>query len=228
MIEVLSRIEERLDALGISAASASQKAGLSKDAIRNIQRSVKSGKRVGVSTITLDKLAPVLKTTTSWLLNGVGDQEVFEPEGDFRRVVVAAHVQAGQWSESWEWPEDDQYPVYVPNDKLYAHVKLFGAETRGPSMNRRYPERTVLIFADVSETHEEPVPGKRYIVERCKPGGECEHTVKTLFVDEEGKPWLLPESDDPRYQSPISIEDGASDGDTIRIIGRVVFSVTRE
>lgn len=228
MIEVLSRIEQRLESLGLSASAASQRAGLSKDAIRNFQRSVRAGKTAGMSTLTLDKLAPVLKTTTSWLLDGVGD-EVVEPERPvFRRVIVAAHVQAGHWAESWEWPEDDQYSVMVPNDEAYAHTKLFAAETRGPSMNRRYPEGTVLVFADVSDTREQPMPGKRYIVERCRPGGECEHTVKTLFVDAEGKAWLLPESDDPRFQSPISVEDGVSDGDTVSIIGRVVFAVSRE
>lgn len=145
-----------------------------------------------------------------------------------RKVTVAAHIQAGAWSESWEWDDDDKYEVYVPDDPELRFFKLSAAETRGPSMNRRYPERTVLVFTDVLETQEEPIPGKRYIVERKRVGGEAEHTVKLLHVDADNKYWLLPESDDPRFQAPISVEDGTDDGDVVSIVGRVVFAVTRE
>lgn len=144
-----------------------------------------------------------------------------------RRVTVKAHVQAGYWAEAWEWEDDQAYDVFVPDVPELHGFRLFAAETRGPSMNRRWMEKTVVVFTDVEETMEAPIPGKRYIVERTRLGGEAEHTVKLLHQDGEGKFWLMPESDDPRFQMPISVEDGV-EGETVAIIGRVHFAVSRE
>lgn len=172
------------------------------------------------------KYAEAFKVSEAWLLTGEGGES--EKRAGVRTVRVAAHVQAGQWAETWEWPDDDQYEVAVPDEPQLAAFKLFAAETRGPSMNRRYPERTVVVFTDVDETHESPVPGKRYVVQRLRADGQREHTVKLLHRDEDGKLWLVPESTDPLFQSPISLEDGTNDGDVVAIIGRVHFAVTRE
>ena len=143
-----------------------------------------------------------------------------------RNVLVRGHVQAGAWAETWEWHDDDRYTVPVPVDDTLQPYTLYGAETRGPSMNRRYPEGTVLVFTDAIETGEEPQAGKRYIVERARADGMREATVKTLWRDENAKLWLLPESDDPRFQEPIPLDGG--EDDTIRIVGRVRYAVSRE
>lgn len=145
-----------------------------------------------------------------------------------RTVRVVAHVQAGNWADTWEWSDDDQYDVAVPADPMLASFRLYAAETRGPSMNRRYPEGTVVVFTDVEETDESLVPGKRYIVERRRSNGEVEHTVKLLHQDERGAFWLVPESTDPLFQTPMSVEAGAENGDEVRIRGRVHYSVARE
>lgn len=146
----------------------------------------------------------------------------------FRRIEVAAPVQAGAWSESWEWDDGDRYAVMIPDYPEYRQFRLFAAEARGTSMNRRYQEGTVLVFVDVNETGESPIPGKRYIVERKKASGEAEHTVKLLHADADGQLWLMPESDDPRFQGAISFEEGTEGGDVVAIIGRVIAAVTRE
>lgn len=143
-----------------------------------------------------------------------------------RIIKVKSHVQAGHWAESNEWVEDDWYEVAVPEDPKYATTELFGAETRGPSMNRRYPERTVLIHTSLPLTREPLEVGKRYIVERERSDGTRETTVKTLFRDEEGKHWLMPESTDPRFQAPIAVDDEIDS--IVRVIGRVLYSVQRE
>ena len=174
--------------------------------------------------------AKAFRVSEGWLLTGEGrgpSGEETAPPG-LRRVTVAANIQAGLWAEAWEWPESDQYPVYIPDDAEFRPYKLYAAETRGPSMNKRYPERTVLVFTNIQETGEEPVPGKRYIVERRRAGGETEHTVKLLHQDTDGKYWLLPESDDPRFQAPISVEDGTGDHDLVAIVGRVCYAVSKE
>lgn len=162
--------------------------------------------------------------SVNWL--ATGSEGGLWPEG-LRPVTVKARVQAGEYSESWEWPDDDAYEVYVEDLPELRQFRLYACETRGPSMNRRWPEKTVVVFTDVQETHEEPIAGKRYVVERLKSDGTAEHTVKLLHVDAEGQFWLIPESDDPRYQAPISV-NGGSEGEIVRIVGRVHFAVTRE
>lgn len=145
-----------------------------------------------------------------------------------RTVRVAAHVEAGYFSENWEWPYDEQYDVAVPVDPVLDNFTLYAAETRGPSMNRRWPEKTVVVFTNVMETEESPIPGKRYVVERTRADGKQEHTVKLLHQDERGAFWLVPESNDPLFQEAISVESGTMDGDEVRIVGRVRYSVSIE
>lgn len=166
-----------------------------------------------------------ISMATGYPVPGLG---VEEEQPKIRKVIVAAYIQAGNWADTWEWDEQDQYPVFIPDDPMYRHFKLYGAEARGPSMNKRYPEGTVLVFAAVEETKEEPIAGKRYVVERRRPTGEREHTVKLLYVDDQGKHWLMPESTDPRFQSAISVEEGTGDEDVVAIIGRVCYAVSRE
>lgn len=170
-------------------------------------------------------IARVVGKPVSYL---VGENSETAKEPGLRRVDVVAHVQAGHFAETWEWDEEERYAVYVPDLAEYRGLRLYAAETRGPSMNKRYSDQTVVVFNSVIEAHEEPIPGKRYIIERKRPSGESEHTVKLLHLDPEGKFWLMPESDDPRYQAPISVEDGTGTEDTVTIIGRVLFAVTRE
>ena len=198
----------------------------------------------GLTQVSLaERLGVAQSTVNRWLVNA-------EPEGHrrdaitalyneilgipnselpstLRMVSVAANVQAGAWSESWEWPEEDQYQVAVPNDEHLRPYRLYAAETRGPSMNRRWPEGTVVVFTNAAETMESPVVGKRYIVERRR-AGEAEHTVKLLHKDENGQFWLIPESTDPLHQQPIPVEDGDKEEDHVVILGRIWYAVTRE
>ncbi|WP_245492213.1 LexA family transcriptional regulator [Mesorhizobium sp. M4A.F.Ca.ET.020.02.1.1] len=159
---------------------------------------------------------------------GVSVAQLFAESPDLgtRSVTVKGFVQAGHWAETWEWGDDDQYQVPIEDDPALRPFMLHAAETRGPSMNKRYPERTVLVFTDIIETGAALELGKRYIVERERADGMREATVKTLWRDDAGKIWLLPESDDPRFQQPIPIE--GNEDDTVRVIGRVVGSWSRE
>ena len=70
--DILSRIEKRLAEVGLSAAAASKAATGNTDAIRNIQRAAREKPEGGVSTRTLAALAPVLRTSVTWLLDGSG------------------------------------------------------------------------------------------------------------------------------------------------------------
>lgn len=198
---------------------------------RNLSRDdVAAG--IDAHPITVSKLiSGKMKLTQEWMnrlagVFGVPPEQIIAGPSHTRTVKVRSHVEAGAWEAHGEWPEDDWYDVAIPDDPNYRQYALFAAETRGPSMNRRYPERTVLIHTNLVDTGEELEVGKRYIVERERPDGTRETTVKTLSRDDDGKLWLLPESSDPRYQSPIPIDDELDA--IVRVIGRVIYSVQRE
>ena len=151
-----------------------------------------------------------MSLTTDWMERiakalHVTPTEIISEPSALRTVDVNMHVEAGVWSEAaiWEDP-DSHYKIAVPNDPDFANYALHGAETRGPSMNKRYPEGTVVVYTSIYETEETPTPGRRYIIEREGPDGLREATVKTLHRDENGGLWLMPESDDPRHQQPIA------------------------
>lgn len=198
---------------------------------RNLSRDdVAAG--IDAHPITVSKLiSGKMKLTQQWMdklatVFNVTPEQIIAAPANTRTIKVRSHVEAGAWEAHNEWPEDEWYDVAIPDDPAYRSFELFGAETRGPSMNRRYPERTVLIHTDLIDTGERLEIGKRYVVERERPDGTRETTVKTLSRDEDGKLWLMPESSDPRYQTPIPIDD-ALDA-VVRVIGRVIYSVQRE
>jgi transcriptional regulator with XRE-family HTH domain len=174
----------------------------------------------GVIDVNMGRIEEIAK-----ILDVPPEQLIVGPSA-VRNVTVRGFVQAGHWAETWEWHDEDRYSVPVPVDDSLQPFTLYGAEARGPSMNRRYPDGTVLVFTDMIETGEQVQLGKRYVVERERADGLREATVKKLWRDDAGRIWLVPESDDPRFQESIPIEGG--EDDTIRIVGRVRYAVSRE
>lgn len=218
-------VDRRLKVLNLGPIEAATQGGLERTFIRDIVEGKK--KRV----LDYSKLADALGLDADAIARGQYREKGLEapPSSKLRTVRVAAHVQAGYWAENWEWPYDEQYDVAVPADEFLSQVELFAAETRGPSMNRRWPEGTVVVFTNVIETEESPQIGKRYVVERRRANGDLEHTVKLLHQDADGRYWLVPESTDPVFQQPIPVDEDSQGGDfEVRIVGRVRYAVTRE
>jgi hypothetical protein len=135
--DVLTRIENRLAALGLSAHAASL-AAKRPDAIRNLKRAVKSGDRRGVTTETLIALAPVLKTTAAWLLEGVGEAT----PGNRIRVIGRIGAGAEILPEFEQIPADGLYEIEVPFP-IASDAIAFQVE--GDSMWPRYDPGDVII-----------------------------------------------------------------------------------
>lgn len=139
--DVLDRVEKRLKAVGLSAQAASVKAGLSKDAIRNMQRAIQQKGRAGVSTRTISALAPVLETSVAWLLEGDGDEDAHHDEGI---VSVMGYIGAGAEIE----PEFEQIPpegideVKVP---FPLPDEMIAFQVKGDSMLPVYKDGHIVI-----------------------------------------------------------------------------------
>ena len=130
---VLVRIESRLKALGLSAHAASL-AAKRPDAIRNLKRAVKNHDRRGITTETLMALAPVLKTTAAWLLEGVGDPA----SGNLVRVVGRIGAGAEIRPDSPESSYEIEVPFPVSTDAI-------AFEVEGDSMWPRYDPGDMII-----------------------------------------------------------------------------------
>lgn len=125
--EVLARIEERLLAVKLSATAASKNAGLSEDAIRNMRRAVERDERQGVSTATIFALAPVLKTSPSWLIEGVGPGDT--PLSQI--VGYAGADDAGELIQSDSDPVNEFAPMPPGGTSKSVAVHLKGKSMRG-------------------------------------------------------------------------------------------------
>lgn len=141
--DILNRIDERLEEVGLSESRAAKLAGLSDSAIRDIRRVVKSGKEdAGVSTRTLAKLAPVLRTTVEWLMTGSG-------EGAASRMVpLMGYLGAGAEVE----PDFEQVPpegldqIELP---FSLDEDLIAFRVRGDSMLPFYKDgATIVVYRD--------------------------------------------------------------------------------
>lgn len=68
-MSIISRIEQRLEALGISQREASRRADLGESYIRDLRRNPQQSPRVD----DLRALADALETNVQWLITGTGD-----------------------------------------------------------------------------------------------------------------------------------------------------------
>jgi SOS-response transcriptional repressor LexA len=140
-------------------------------------------------------------------------------------IQVRGAVQAGYFTEAMEWPIDDWENISLPRPD--GHKSYFGLRVKGPSMNRIYPEGTILVCVPMYDYHDMLENGDHVIVQRWD-AGMVEATVKEMQRTPEGETWLWPRSDHPEYQSPIALpanNGGHSDymgSNDIRVVAVVV------
>jgi SOS-response transcriptional repressor LexA len=168
---VLDRINKRLEILGLSATAASEKAGLSKDAIRNIYRGIETNKRFGLSTSTLQALADVLNTTPEWLMKGEG-REVLN-------VPVVGRIGVGALLNAMKEPYET---VDAPPESSEETVAI---EVIGDSLLPKYEHGTVLYFS-------KRIPPEKKVNRLCVVHLEDGRTfVRTLRTGTEPGTWCL-------------------------------------
>jgi hypothetical protein len=169
--DVLSRIESRLKTVGLSAHAASL-AAKRPDAIRNLKRAVKNNDRRGVTTETLMALAPVLKTTAAWLLEGIGDST----PGNLVQVVGRIGAGAEILPEFEQIPPEGLYEIEVPFPIAHDAIAF---QVEGDSMWPRYDPGDVIICWRQGTNVDEVIgweaavrttDGKRYL-KRIQRGG---------------------------------------------------------
>lgn len=164
--QILARIDRRLRATGLSGNGASAAAGLSRDAIRSLRRQIKTGRQRGISTETLEQLAPVLQTTPEWLLSATGPEtpqdEAFDPDApEGATVPVKGYVSAGARAHFLPLYEGELDRVEAPSG---ATDKTVALEIRGDSLGELF-DRWLVFFDDVRSPVTPDLIGKLCVLE---------------------------------------------------------------
>lgn len=214
---LITRIEKAMDALGISERKLCMTAGVGEHAIRNIR------KGHAPKPDNLHKIALVLGIPDAYLLeaaatptprNGAaaGIPSPHDAIAQVETVYVKGAVQAGLWQDALEWPAIDWKQVYIPTDLRYPNTPRFGLEVRGPSMNKIYPEGSIIIAVKLDDIGRQARSGERVVVlRRSNNSSEMEATVKKYEITPDEKHVLWPESTDPFFQSPIILNELAKE-----------------
>ncbi len=137
-----------------------------------------------------------------------------------RRIEVVTSLKAGAWRSAPEWEPADRYEVPAILPRIWDNVPLHAAEVDGDSMNRFYPDGSIVFLAPV-----ENIPGGlksgMHVAVVNHNHGEYEVTLKEYVVDEYGKKWLWPRSTSPEHQQPVKFDRQSN---VIEIKGVVVSS----
>lgn len=138
-------------------------------------------------------------------------------------LPIKGTVEAGSWREV-AFTDLEHDPETLAAPKSIVDSGAFALRVSGPSMDLRYPPGSFVI---VQPWQGGPLPiGRRVVVERTRPDGLVETTVKELSQNATGALELWPRSRHPAHQAPIPYTE--IEGVTVRIVGVVISSYQPE
>ena len=213
MDDIATKIKELRKKLGLNQAELASELGVHQSTITKYEKGKTKPK--GEPNQKLAALAG--QTLGEWL----GVEPVQAKDVNAKTVRVVGALCAGEWQEAIEWPYDDQYDVPALLDPRLPPYPLKGYVVRGTSMNRVYPDGSVVFAAATIANKLKPASGDHVLVMRRNKKGEYEASLKEYVVNSDGTKWLWPRSHDPAHQAPIQYKKGA---DEVTITGIVQAS----
>lgn len=183
-----------------------------------------SGER-GIPAGRAARYGKFFRVAPEWILFGRGDiDDLPAPELPGMRAVarfvpVLGDIQAGVFREIGDEPYEPEeiIPVHLAG---FEGAQLFALRVRGASMDRHYPDGTMVI---VCPAHEIGVREGDHVVVRRRRGLLVETTLKEV-VKEDGGIALWPRSNDPQFQDPIRLETVRDADEGPEIVAVVVSS----
>lgn len=136
-------------------------------------------------------------------------------------LPVLGEVQAGVWKEVEATDEQKHCNIPISTDPRYPGTEQFALLVRGESMNKIFQSGEFVVCVRWSQIGRGPRDGDLVVVERRRDG-LIEATCKRVRVVEK-KLFLMPESNDPKWQSPIEFEiNGSFSNDEIVVTALVI------
>lgn len=158
----------------------------------------------------LARLEVALGVPAGFFIEAVTDRHGSTGQITYATIYVKGAVQAGVYREAIEWNGDEWYSLTIPmNHDRFPGVERFGLEVRGNSMNRIYPEGSIVLVVRFGDIGRGPKSGERVVVlRRSEHSNEYEATLKEYELDAAGRHVLWPRSTDPEFQTPFVLSDG--------------------
>lgn len=212
MDKMAEKIKELRRKLGFSQAEFSKQIGVDQSTLSKYERGEHNPK-----SEPIQKMADLAGMSVGeWL----GIEPVSNKDVRAKTVRVVGELQAGVWREAIEWDYDDQYDAPVLLDSSLPGYALKGYVVRGTSMNRYYPDGSIVYAAATIYNGLTPANGDHVLVSRRNKSGLFEATLKEYVVEPDGSRWLWPRSNDPEHQTPIQF---GPDSEEVTVTG-IVFS----
>lgn len=134
-------------------------------------------------------------------------------EPTIRTAFIIGEVAGGVWTEPVI--EFEKVPAHVVVDEKWPEDAVFVLRVRGNSINRQARDGDLVLCLDIHAAPRDFKDGDWVIIERVDSSQRIETTVKRVFSDRGNGYLLMPDSDDPNFQSPIRI--GKHDGEEVRV-----------
>lgn len=136
-------------------------------------------------------------------------------------IQVIGEVAAGVWKEHEQVDEQKYPPVPIAFDPRYQPETQFALYVRGESMNLTIGNGEFAICVQWREIGRGPRDGDLVVVERRRDG-LVESTIKRVMIKAQ-KLFLMPESSDPKWQTPLELElPGGLENDEIVLVALVI------
>lgn len=141
-------------------------------------------------------------------------------------LPVRYRVQAGHWIEQDAYAQSFSGPERpVSPDPRYTGMQQWLEEVVGDSIDREISPGSFAHVVDAIDMGYEPAHNDFVVVERKRDGGHlCERSIKQIVVTQDGEIQLWPRSYNPAWCKPLSMTDGAGDGEEVEvsIVGVVI------
>lgn len=136
-------------------------------------------------------------------------------------LPVLGEVAAGAWLEidALADPEHPLFTANVPLDSRYPPGSVYGLLVRGTSINKIAEDGEILVCLSLANGFDVADSDLVIVERRRAQEGLLEVTAKRVRIAVGGGIELWPESDDPRWQTPLRFEH--EDEQDIRILARV-------
>jgi Predicted transcriptional regulators len=223
-MEIGAKIRRLLQDSGMSANAASLKAGLPRDAVRDII----TGRSKHPRADTLAKVAAALGVPPSVLLEGGPAPSNDEPAAEIE-LPILFKVAAGTWlaqDELWDEPiGSDRVPI-APE---YARWPQWLELVQGDSVDKLLPDGALVHVVDAIEMGYTPKDADLVVVTRTRAQGAfIERSLKQVVITPFGIE-LWPRSHNPRWDQPLNYTAGAEDHDdtVVQIVGKVIRGIMR-
>lgn len=173
---------------------------------------------------TLRKLAQETGVPLTSALTASSEQLLTEVQKrrPIGKLEVRGIVAAGVWREVFMQLDEPMGVSPFVEDPRFAEFRQWAELVEGPSMNKHYLPGDFLHVVDTIDSGYAAKYGDHVIVER-RDGNKIERTCK-VYERRNGRPVLVGDSTDPRWNEPQPFEANATEETVVQIVGKVLGS----